>query len=124
MGKRGDTSFLDINIGNIIIGKQDRGGMREQHVAKCISLSEKTYNKLRGYMESTKTSGFSEAITSIIIDMIPTEEEVSRTYEYMEYMRKSGEPMGFHEARETLYRLGYARFLEIQERDKVKELLQ
>ena len=93
--------------------------MRELHVAKSISLSEMTYNKLRAYMIATKTTSLSEAITDVIISMLPTPEEQSRIMEYMEWYNKQEFPeklMSVNEAVRDLMRQGYVRMLTIKEK--------
>ena len=95
--------------------------MRELHVAKSISLSEQTYNKLRAYMISTKTTSLSEAITDIIIAMLPSPEEQGRIMEYMEWYNKQEFPdklMSVNEAVHDLMRQGYVRMLTIKEKQE------
>lgn len=95
--------------------------MRELHVTKSISLSEQTYNKLRAYMISTRTSSFSQAITDVIVSMLPSVEEQGRIMEYMEWYNKQEFPeklMSVNEAVRDLMRQGYVRMLTIKEKQQ------
>lgn len=97
--------------------------MREQHIAKCVSLSETVYNKLRAYMIGSKISNFSEAITNIIVAMVPDQEEISKVDEYQMWHNKQDfgtPPITFEEARREMIHQGYVRMKELVEKQEMK----
>ena len=80
--------------------------MRTLHVAKSVSLSNQTVNKVSEWMNRYGTN-FSETIEQLISIASVDEAQFNRIKEFQEHLAKLGDQMSFKEAMARLVNIGF-----------------